>query len=235
MPIDLDRVKAICFDVDGTLSDTDDQFVQKLVKFLTPVVLMFPRREIHPIARKLVMFTEGPGNWVYSLADRVGLDGKIIALGDRIYEKGIGETAEPFILMEGVREMLVILRNHFPLSIISARGRKSTYRFLNQFELLSFFTAVATGQTCTRTKPYPDPILWAAEKMGVTASSCLMVGDTVVDILAGKKAGAQTIGVLSGFGQEQELRWAGADLILNNTADLLKLISEANNHPTQSL
>jgi len=225
MPIDLARVKAICFDVDGTLSNTDDQFVQKLVRILTPVKFLFHQQDVHPVARRLIMFTEGPGNWVYHLADWMGWDDKIVAFGDRLYEMGIGETDKPFLLVNGVREMLVTLRDHFPLSIISARGRKSTFRFLFQFELLPFFTAVATGQTCAHTKPYPEPIEWAAKKMDVPASSCLMVGDTVSDILAGKKAGAQTVGVLCGFGTENELRKAGADLIIENTPDLGGLFS----------
>ena len=222
MPLDLTRVKAICFDIDGTLSDTDNQFVQKLVRIFTPLGFILGNQDVHRIARRLVMVTEGPGNWLYSFADRVGWDEAIIKLGDRFYEIGIGETDNPYSLIDGVREMLVKLRNQFPLSIISVRGRKSTFRFLFQFELLPFFSTVATGQTCNHTKPYPDPIIWAAEQMGVQPSACLMVGDTVVDILAGKKAGAQTVGVLCGFGEEKELIRAGADLIIQNTPDLMK-------------
>jgi phosphoglycolate phosphatase-like HAD superfamily hydrolase len=145
-------------------------------------------------------------------------------MGDRFYEMGLGESVQPFLLISGVREMLVDLRNHYPLSIISARGQKSTYRFLFQYELVSFFNAVATGQTCVHTKPYPDPIEWAAARMGVSPASCLMVGDTEVDILTGKKAGAQTVGVLCGFGERKELEKAGADLILENTVDLLGIL-----------
>jgi len=170
------------------------------------------------------MFTEGPGNWAYNLADKMGLDNKIVAIGDRLYELGIGESAQPFQLIRGVREMLAYLQNHYLLSIISARGQKSTFRFLFQFELLPYFRAVATGQTCVHTKPYPDPIEWAAARMGVYPTSCLVVGDTVVDIVSGKKAGAQTVGVLCGFGGRKELERAGADLILDNTADLLDLL-----------
>ena len=224
MAIDFSRVNAICFDVDGTLSDTDDQFVNNLVRFLKPVRFVFHQQDVLPVARKLVMFTEGPGIWLYGVADKLGLDGKIVTLGDRLYEMGIGETSEPYCLIDGVWQMLVTLRDRFPLSIISNRGQKSTLRFLFQFELVSFFTAVATGQTCRHTKPYPDPIYWAADKMGVSASSCLMIGDTVTDILAGKNAGAQTIGVLCGFGDETELRRAGADAIIKNTADLVDMI-----------
>jgi phosphoglycolate phosphatase-like HAD superfamily hydrolase len=54
--------------------------------------------------------------------------------------------------------------------------------------------------------------------------NCLMVGDTTVDIRAGKAAGTQTVGVLCGFGQEAELRRAGADLIIASTAVLPQLL-----------
>jgi phosphoglycolate phosphatase-like HAD superfamily hydrolase len=224
MSIDLARVRAICFDVDGTLSDTDDQFVKKLVRLFNPLRYLFGDQGVHRIARRLVMFTEGPGNWVYHLADKLGLDGKIVAIADRFYEMGIGETSQPFSLIPGMREMLAELSYHYPLSIISARGQKSTLRFLFQFELLPYFTAIATGQTCVHTKPYPDPITWAATRMSVESASCLMVGDTVVDILSGKRAGAQTVGVLCGFGEKKELERAGADLILENTADLSNVL-----------
>jgi phosphoglycolate phosphatase-like HAD superfamily hydrolase len=227
MPLDLSRVKAVCFDVDGTLIDTDDQFVQRLVKYLTPVNFLFHHRDVLPPARRLVMFTEGPGNWMYSLADRLGLDNKLVTLGDRLYEMGNGKAGDPCRLIEGVREMLAILSSYFPLSIVSARGQKSTFRFLSQFELVPYFKAISTGQTCPRTKPYPDPIIWAAQKMGVPASACLMIGDTPVDILTGKNAGAQTVGVLCGFGEEKELELAGADLILNSTSDLINLFSRS--------
>ena len=54
--------------------------------------------------------------------------------------------------------------------------------------------------------------------------ACLMIGDTTVDIRAGHAAGAQTVGVLCGFGEERELRRRGADLILQSTAQVAQLL-----------
>jgi len=224
MPININRVRAICFDVDGTLSDTDDLFVHQLVKLLMHLRYIIPDREVYRLARKMVMFTEGPGNWAYSMADKLGLDDKIAAVVDRFYPMGIGNSAQPFRIIPGVKEMLANLRDQYPLSIISGRGQKSTLRFLSQYELSNYFSAIATGQTCLHTKPYADPIEWAALRMGIPASSCLMVGDTVVDILCGKNAGAQTVGVLCGFGERKELVRAGADQILENTSQLVDLL-----------
>jgi phosphoglycolate phosphatase len=66
--------------------------------------------------------------------------------------------------------------------------------------------------------------LRAAQEKGIASENCLMVGDTTVDIRAGKAAGAQTVGVLCGFGTEKELRRAGADLILNHTYELMTVL-----------
>ena len=81
-----------------------------------------------------------------------------------------------------------------------------------------------TGQSAAHTKPYPDPILLAAQRMGVQPGECLMIGDTTVDMRAGKSAGAQAAGVLCGFGEEPELRKKGADMILKNTSELAGLL-----------
>ena len=110
------------------------------------------------------------------------------------------------------------------MAVVSARGEGSTLSFLNLYDLEHYFEIIVTGQTCTRSKPFPDPILFAASRMGIPPQKCLMIGDTAVDIRAGRTAGAQTVGVLCGFGNEIELLRAGADIILPSPADLTGLL-----------
>jgi N-acetyl-D-muramate 6-phosphate phosphatase len=61
--------------------------------------------------------------------------------------------------------------------------------------------------------------------MGLEPAQCVMIGDTIVDVRAGKSAGAQTIAVLCGFGSQQELERAGADLIVAMTPDIQSLFA----------
>ena len=90
---------------------------------------------------------------------------------------------------------------------------------------MKYFDVIVTGLSAEHTKPYPDPILLAAQKMNVTPQNCLMIGDTTVDIRAGRSAGAQTVGVLCGFGEEPELKKMGADMILKDTTRLLDTLN----------
>jgi HAD superfamily hydrolase (TIGR01509 family) len=131
-----------------------------------------------------------------------------------------------FLLVSGVREMLQSLSQRYPLAVISARDAISTRAFLEAYDLLPFFQCIATAQTCYHTKPFPDPILWAARQMDVPPEACLMVGDTSVDMRAGRAAGAQKVGVLCGFGERAELQKYGANLILTTTPELTMVLDE---------
>jgi len=152
------------------------------------------------------------------------IDDELAAIGDFIFRKGHGQKTGGFLLIQGVFDTLINLKSHYPMSVVSARGGRSTLIFLDQFKLNPFFQAIATAHTCEYTKPYPDPILWAAAQMGVSPEECLMIGDTTVDIRAAKAAGAQSVGVLCGFGEASELLEAGADLILETTAQLPEIL-----------
>ena len=225
MPLQVSRIQAICFDVDGTLSDTDDVMVAQLAELLYPFNFLFPGKDLIRVARGIVMEVEAPANFLVGLPDLIGLDDEIFALKDWIVHLSKNET-KPFQLVPGTREMLERLFQNYPLAIVSARDTSSTMQFLHQFNLEYYFSCIATGQTCEHTKPFADPILWVAKEVGVPPGDCLMVGDTSVDIRAGKAAGTQTVGVLCGFGEEAELRKYGADMILPSPAELVQILEE---------
>lgn len=213
--MDISRVRALCFDIDGTLSDTDDVYIQRLLPYLPAWLFKDP---VHT-ARRLVMWSEAPANGFFGLADRLGVDDEMAAVLDWIYRHR-KNTPEILLLVPGVHEMLDRLKGYFPLSVVSARPARSSMAFLEKFDLVKYFDVIVTGLSAPHTKPYPDPILLAAREMKVLPTQCVMIGDTTVDIRAGKSAGAQTIGVLCGFGEEPELRQLGADLILKETPDV---------------
>jgi N-acetyl-D-muramate 6-phosphate phosphatase len=222
MSLDLQRIQALCFDVDGTLSDTDDVYVQKVARYLPPALFRNPERA----ARRFVMWVEAPGNALIGLPDIVGLDDEMLSLWEWL-NRHRPRPMKHFLLIPGVQEMLERLKSRYPMAVVSARDEASTLAFLEKFALTGYFQVIVTAITARHTKPYPDPVLYAAEKIGVPAENCLMIGDTSVDIRAGKSAGAQTVGVLCGFGEEPELKSWGADLILDSTAELADVLPQA--------
>ena len=226
MPIDPNLIQAILFDVDGTLSDTDDLFTDKLKRVLQPFHLLYPGKDPGRLARRIIMAVEAPGNILIGLPDVIGFDDEIFAMMDFLARHSHPKPKEHKVV-PGVREMLIDLSQKYPLAVVSARDERTTRMFLDNARISQYFQCIATALTCKRTKPYPDPLLWAAQRMNMPVEACLMVGDTTVDIRAGKSAGTQTVGVLCGFGERTELEKKGADLILETTSDLVKILYQS--------
>ncbi len=223
MTLDLDRIQALLFDVDGTLSDTDDVYVQKFEPFFRPFRPLLPGRDSFRAARRFVMWVEAPGNTLIGLPDILGLDDELLGLWEWLNRRR-PRPMKHFQLVPGVDGMLARLAGKYPMCVVSARDDRSTRLFLDQFGLTGYFEEIVTAVTAEHTKPYPDPLFYAAKKLSLSPENCLMIGDTTVDIRAGKAAGSQTVGVLCGFGERPELERKGADLILQSTPELADLL-----------
>ncbi|NLB71589.1 MAG: HAD family hydrolase [Chloroflexi bacterium] len=225
-PLDPFRIRAIIFDVDGTLSDSDDRMVERIQNNLRFLRGAIDESKLKLFSRWLVHAAEGPGNWLLETADRLRLDHLVAAFFDR--RANTREyLAHHYPLIPGVVPMLEALASRYPFAIVTARNEVTTSQFLEINNLERFFPLVVSSQTCQRTKPFPDPLLHAAEKMVVPIDACLMVGDTVTDVRAALAAGAQSLSVLCGFGTEAELQKSGTNAILPSTSTLADFLTEA--------
>jgi phosphoglycolate phosphatase-like HAD superfamily hydrolase len=136
------------------------------------------------------------------------------------------------VLVEGTHELLGSLDGRFRLAIVTTRARPEALSFLTQQALERYFPVIVTRLDVWRMKPHPAPIQRAAQLLGVGISRCLMVGDTTVDILAARRAGAVAVGVLSGFGEREELWRAGAHLVLGSAVELLSYLALGERAPS---
>lgn len=213
----VEQIRAILFDLDGTLLDTDDQALARIGRYLRPIT----RNRTDATARWLLMRAETPGNALMALIDALHLDHRLLAMSDRLRRwRGVYPAYE-FHLIEGVAEALSCLRERYQLGIVTTRSRYHIEQFLARFPEIAPLIDVTCGMQDTRRyKPHPAPVLFAAQRLGLLPEQCLMVGDTTVDVRSARRAGAWSAAVLSGFGESNELQRAGAHIILDSVADL---------------
>jgi HAD superfamily hydrolase (TIGR01549 family) len=216
---DPSTVQAVLFDMDGTLIDTDDAIIAAWVSRLRWIP-GDPRR----LLRRLIMVSETPTNAFVTLLDVLHLDDDLFSLNDRLRRLRGLRTPANFLAVDGVVDLICTLGERYPLAVVTTRSRRDSHAFLDQYRIGDCFRAVITHEDTIRLKPHSEPVRRAARALGVPVDRCLMVGDTTVDVLSAKRAGAMSVGVLCGFGERAELERAGAHAILESTADLAALL-----------
>src|SRR4051812_43716736 len=150
MALDLARIQALCFDVDGTIADTDDHLVAQLAAALDHVPGVSGRRA-ELLGRQIVMGLETPVHGAYALLDRFGLDVPLTRLRMRLKAmkqrqadpahtrnpEAIDEV--PHEMVAGVQEMLHMLAEHYPMVTITTGMAPRAERFLHHFGVRELF------------------------------------------------------------------------------------------------
>jgi len=117
-----------------------------------------------------------------------------VTLGERIWSE-INETIHSIELFDGVVDAVNALRQAgFKTGIVTNSRRRIVQPVLELHGIGSLFDAIIGVEDVTNPKPHAEPILLALSRMGVATDGSWMIGDSDVDILAGRNAGVHTIG-----------------------------------------
>jgi len=216
------NAQALLFDLDGTLTETDDALVQKWAHKLDRIPLLHNLYDSTQLARHAVMRLHRPANTLLTLLDVLGLDVRFFAISEWVRQLYGQRKPEEFVAVDGAIALLRELRKTYRLALTTTRGRADVDRFIAQFGLDGEFTAIVTRDDVKRLKPHAEPVQRAAEELELSPERCIVIGDTSMDIRAGKRAGALTVGVLSGFGEAHWLKRHDPDLIVGTAIELLQ-------------
>ena len=201
-------------DIDGTLVDTNYQHALAWYRAFRQHQIVLPVWRIH---RHIGM---GGDQVVEALTDERTED----ELGDQIraaekerYAEMIDEV-EP---MDGARELISTLgrRGHLVVLASSAKEEEVEH-YLDLLGARELADAWTTSDDVEATKPEPDLVKAAIDRVGGSASDAVMVGDTPWDVHAARGAGVPTIAVLTGGFAIEELRESGAADVFETVADL---------------
>lgn len=207
------HVDTVIFDLDGTLVDSTLH---------------------HALAWHRAFLTVGHDVPTWRLQRLIGMGGdRLVAaaagedvereVGDRVrdaWEREYDAMLDEPVLLPGAREVLSALR-HRGVTVVLASSSipRHAERVLRLLDADESADAALTSEDAERTKP--DPELLEKAMARVDAGRSLLVGDSVWDVEAGRRAGIPTVALLSGGYSEEELRAAGAIRVFEDPADLL--------------
>jgi HAD superfamily hydrolase (TIGR01509 family) len=213
---------ALLFDLDGTLVDSVYQHVLAWREALEQGGIELSVWRIH---RRIGM---SGGLFVNALLRETGhhfTAEEAIRL-QRLHEEAYARQVKQVRPLPGARELLASLTQAGVPWAIATSGRRGTAASSLELLGLDANAPVITRDQVARAKPDPDLFLAAAERLGVPMSTSVVVGDSVWDLLAARRAGALGVGLLSGGYGGDELERAGAYRVYEDPADLLRHLDE---------
>ena len=211
--------KAVIFDLDGTLLNTLEDLANSCNYALEQYG--YKVHELEKYKRFL-------GDGRLKLIERIlpeeyrnpEIIEKVLTIYDEHYKVHMDDITRPY---DGILEVLDILReNEMKLAVVSNKP----HEFATEVVLKYFgdrFDVVFGHRENFKTKPDPETVLEAIKKLGVKKEECIFVGDSDIDIKTAKNANLKSIGVLWGFRSKEELEAEGADYLVSNVGEILKI------------
>lgn len=202
----------VIFDLDGVLVDSGWAHKKSWYDLA--------EKEGFPMTDEFFFNTFGMQNYqiIPMLIERDASPDEVDRLSDWKEQRYRDIIAEELVPVEGAKTLLGDLRNTgFLLAVGSSAPKANLELVLDCTDLQDYFDAYVTSQDVTKGKPAPDTFLKAAEKLSLSASSCIVVEDAVQGIQAAKAAGMPVVAVTT---TRSRADLVGADIIVDNLAQL---------------
>ncbi|MGH6634733.1 MAG: phosphoglycolate phosphatase [Gammaproteobacteria bacterium] len=218
------KPKLILFDLDGTLVDSIPDLAYSIDAMLEQL-----RMSPHGV-EKVKLWV---GNGAERLVKRALTGGADEEPDQRLFQGAFAIFSDSYAqntcrqtrLYPGVREGIdYLLQAGYALGCITNKRQRFTRPLLGALGLLSGFSVVVSGDSLAEKKPSPEPLLYAALNLGVSAEDSLMVGDSINDVLAARAARMPIIGVRYGYNHGEDITQARPDYVLDSLAELQRLL-----------
>lgn len=209
-------IKLIIFDLDGTLVNAyravEISLNLSLKKFgYSPVNLDMVRRSVG----------WGDRNLIKKFVKEKEVE-RILKFYRRHHKTSLLKYSR---VIPGAKKALSIFKKRgYKLAIVSNRPRRFTDILLRHLRLRAYFDAVACGRNKLDLKPHPTLLRRVMKNVAVSPKEVFYVGDMVIDIQAGRKAGVKTIAVSGGSSYRRELMRKEPFKLIGSIRDLLKII-----------
>jgi HAD superfamily hydrolase (TIGR01549 family) len=214
--------QAFLFDLDGTLIDSVYQHVLAWREALEAGGIHLAVWRIH---RQIGM---SGGLFVNALARETGREVSAEE-AERIHQvhgEAFKRYASQVRALPGAQELLAYLTKSGVPWAIATSGRFESARLSLHLLGVDEDVPMITRDMVRHAKPDPDLFLAAAEKLGIPIENSVVIGDSIWDLLAARRARALGVGLLSGGYGREELERAGAYRVYNDPADLLRHLDE---------
>ena len=217
---DLTDIRAVLFDLDGTLIDSAPDLAgagndMRAARGLAE----------HPLAHFRPMVGSGARGMLGRALGVTPDDPAFGELRDEFLQRYEGRMTRETVMFDGMEPVLAAFEKRgLPWGIVTNKATRFADPLARALGLVPRAATLVCGDTTAHSKPHPEPLLEAARRIGVEPGACIYVGDDLRDVQAGRAAGMGTVVAAWGYlGLGDAIEAWGADHIVLTPAELLKL------------
>lgn len=211
----------ILFDLDGTLIDSTDAIVSTFYHSFKEMNFDFKGND--ETIKELIGY---PLDIMY---EQLGVPkARAFDFVDVYKERYRIISKAQTVLLDDAVACLKLAATFARLSVVTTKTGSYTLPLLEHMNILNYFEHITGREHVENPKPHPEPILRTLDLMKVkpTSSNIWMIGDTKLDLIAADSAGVLSVGVLCGYGKENELKQYTKNIALN-ALDAVKFIHKS--------
>ncbi|MHA1715085.1 MAG: HAD family hydrolase [Promethearchaeota archaeon] len=217
-------IKAIVFDLDGTLTNTLDEHIEAFKRVFQKHGFDVDKSQIEKemgrrpadVTRALIF--NNKSNSELNTSDNNMLH-QMAKEKVAVFKSLIPEHPP---LMPGLPDLILKANKlGLKLAVCSSTPLENVRLILERIQLLKYFDVLVTAEDVSIGKPHPESFLKAVEKLRVNKSEVFVIGDSVYDIESANNAGLKIIAVATGKHSIQELKGAGAEIVVENLSRII--------------
>jgi len=211
------KVKHICFDLDGTLVDSKNTILESTKAALDKLNIEYKISED--------VFNNMIGKHFVDIFLELNINDVDFEQFISIYKAFYFDFIHSSYLYEGVKETLDYLnQRQIKVSLLTTKGQDQAEKIIDHFNLRKSFNYLMGRRDGLAHKPSPEPLIVICKDLRVEPAESLFVGDTELDIQCGKNAGTKTCGVLYGYRKREQIEKEKPDWIISNIGEIKSII-----------
>jgi len=212
------EIKHICFDLDGTLVRSAKTIYKTTIKTLDELGINYSLPE--------EKFNQMIGQHFKDIFEFFSIVVPDFEYFIKVYKSNYFNFMDDSELYESTEETLEKLKSlEMKISLLTTKAQDQAEKIISHFNLENYFDITMGRRDGIPHKPSPEPLIMICNELNISTAETLMVGDTELDILCGKNAGAKTCAAKFGYRNVEKLKSFEPDFLINSLNELISIVN----------
>ena len=213
----ISKIKAVIFDLDGTLINSIDYHHQAYIKALKNTGVELTKNDF-------IKLLGIPAKELLELVLQKHCKAHLLTkIYNKKYKYADAHPEKVLLNNNAIKILKWLKKNNIKIALATSSSKSFTNKILKHHNIKNYFDVILTWEDIKKPKPNPDIFINAAKKLGINKNQCILIEDAEIGFMAGKASGIKTYGLV-GTNSADKIKKMEVDGIINDLIEIKKLI-----------